>query len=91
VKYVKPGCYVEIVFACVIWVFFLLKKMACFDQSYQFCSVLPEMAETFHTNSKNRTKQNNFSSHFKSRSVPDFSAKFRSKRSGFIPYVPFRS
>jgi hypothetical protein len=26
VKYVKPGCYVEIVFACVIWVFFLLKK-----------------------------------------------------------------
>jgi hypothetical protein len=30
-------------------------------------------------------------SHFKSRSVPDFSAKFHSERSCFIPHVPFRS
>jgi hypothetical protein len=29
--------------------------------------------------------------HFKSRSVPDFSAKFRPECSGFIPRVPFRS
>jgi hypothetical protein len=36
-------------------------------------------------------KTEQFSSHFKSRSVPDFSAKFRPERSGFIPHVPFRS
>jgi hypothetical protein len=29
--------------------------------------------------------------HFKSRSVLDFSAKFRAECSGFIPHVPFRS
>jgi len=40
---------------------------------------------------KKRNKTEQFSSHFKSRSVPDFSAKFRSERSGFIPHVPFRS
>jgi hypothetical protein len=38
---------------------------------------------------RNKTKQ--ISSHFKSRSVPDFSAKFRPERSGSIPHVPFRS
>jgi len=38
---------------------------------------------------RNKTKQ--FSSHFKSRSVPDFSAKFRPECSNFIPHVPFRS
>jgi len=35
-------------------------------------------------------KMEQISSHFKSRSVPDFSAKFRLERSGFIPHVPFR-
>ena len=32
-----------------------------------------------------------FSSHFKSRSVLDFSAKFQPEYSDFIPHVPFRS
>ena len=36
-------------------------------------------------------KTEQISSHFKSRSIPDFSAKFRPERSGFIPHVPFRS
>jgi hypothetical protein len=36
-------------------------------------------------------KTEQISSHFKSRSVPDFSAKFRPERSGSIPHVPFRS
>ena len=40
---------------------------------------------------KKRNKTEQFLSHFKSRSVPDFSAKFRPERSGFIPHVPFRS
>ena len=40
---------------------------------------------------KKRNKTEQISSHFKSRSVPDFSAKFRPKCSGFIPHVPFRS
>jgi len=40
---------------------------------------------------KKRNKTEQISSHFKSRSVPDFSAKFRPERSGFIPHVPFRS
>jgi len=63
-------------------------------QSCQFRSVPSEMAEIFHTNSKNGTKRNKteqISSHFKSRSVPDFSVKFRPERSGSIPHVPFRS
>jgi hypothetical protein len=38
---------------------------------------------------KNKTEQ--ILSHFKSWSILDFSAKFRPKRSGFIPHVPFRS
>jgi hypothetical protein len=38
---------------------------------------------------RNKTKQ--FLSHFKSRSVPDFSAKFWPECSGFILYVPFCS
>jgi len=38
---------------------------------------------------QNKTEQS--SSHFKSWSVSDFSAKFRLERSGFIPHVPFRS
>jgi len=37
---------------------------------------------------KKRNKTEQFSSHFKSRSVPDFSAKFQPERSGFIPHVP---
>jgi hypothetical protein len=40
---------------------------------------------------KKRNKTEQISSHFKSRSVPDFSAKFRPKRSGSIPHVPFHS
>jgi hypothetical protein len=40
---------------------------------------------------KKQNKTEQISSHFKSRSVPDFSAKFRPERSGFIPHVPFRS
>jgi len=56
-----------------------------FNQGCQFRSVSSGMAETFHTNSKNETKQNNF------HPVPDFSTKFRPERSGFIPHVPFRS
>jgi 3-isopropylmalate dehydratase small subunit len=40
---------------------------------------------------KKRNKTEQISSHFKSRSVPDFSAKFRPKCSGSIPHVPFRS
>jgi hypothetical protein len=40
---------------------------------------------------KKRNKTEQFSSHFKSRPVPDFSAKFRPEHSGFIPHVPFRS
>jgi hypothetical protein len=36
-------------------------------------------------------KTEQISSHFQSQSVPDFSAKFRPERSGFIPHVPFRS
>ena len=40
---------------------------------------------------KKRNKTEQISSHFKSRSVPDFSDKFHPERSGFIPYVPFRS
>jgi hypothetical protein len=36
-------------------------------------------------------KTEQISSHFKSRSVLDFSAKFRPERSGFIPHVPFCS
>jgi hypothetical protein len=40
---------------------------------------------------KKQNKTEQISSHFKSRSVPDFSAKFRPERSGSIPHVPFRS
>ena len=40
---------------------------------------------------KKRNKTEQISSHFKSRSVPDFSAKFRPERSGSIPHIPFRS
>ena len=36
-------------------------------------------------------KTEQFSSHFKSRSVPDFSAKFQPERFGFILHVPFHS
>jgi len=36
-------------------------------------------------------KTEQISSHFKSRSVPDFSAKFHPERSSSIPHVPFRS
>jgi len=36
-------------------------------------------------------KTEQISSHFKSRSVPDFSAKFHPERFCFIPHVPFRS
>jgi hypothetical protein len=59
VKYVKPGCFVENFSACVIWVFFK-RKMVCLNQGCQFYSVSSRMVETFHTNSKNKTKQNNF-------------------------------
>jgi hypothetical protein len=34
--------------------------MRTFEQGCQFRSVSPEMIETFHTNSKNGTKRNNF-------------------------------
>jgi hypothetical protein len=64
------------------------------NQGCQFRSVSPGMAEMFHTNSyqfKKRNKTEQISSHFKSRSVPDFSAKFHPERSGFIPHVSFRS
>jgi len=40
---------------------------------------------------KKRNKTEQILSHFKSRSVLNFSAKFRPERSGFIPHVPFRS
>jgi hypothetical protein len=40
---------------------------------------------------KKQNKTEQISYHFKSRSVPDFSAKFHPVRSGFIPYIPFRS
>jgi hypothetical protein len=36
-------------------------------------------------------KMEQISSHFKSRSVPDFSDKFRLEHFGFIPHVPFCS
>ena len=39
---------------------------------------------------KKRNKTEQISSHFKSRPVPEIPAKFRPKRSGFIPVVPFR-
>jgi hypothetical protein len=40
---------------------------------------------------KKQSKTEQISSHFKSRSIPDFSAKFRLECFGFIPHVPFRS
>jgi hypothetical protein len=40
---------------------------------------------------KKRNKTEQILSYFKSRSVPDFSAKFHQERSGFIPHIPFRS
>jgi len=40
---------------------------------------------------KKRNKTEKISSHFKSRSVSDFSAKFRPERFDFIPHVSFRS
>jgi hypothetical protein len=58
-----------------------------FNQGCQFHSVSPGMTETFHINSK----KEQFSSHFKSRSVPDFSVKFQPERSGSIPHISFRS
>jgi len=64
------------------------------DQGCQFRSVLSGMTETFHTNSNQFKKQNKTEqilSHFKSRSIPDFSAKFHPECSDFIPHVPFRS
>jgi hypothetical protein len=78
----------------MIFLIFKLKNIAKIDtlyQGYQFRSVSPGMAETFHTNSKNRIKWNKFHLIFKSRSAPDFSAKFHPERSGVIPHVPFRS
>jgi hypothetical protein len=39
---------------------FFKKRLRSADQGCQFRSVSPEMTETFHTNSKNRTKQNKF-------------------------------
>ena len=40
---------------------------------------------------KKQKKMEQFASHFKSRSVPDFLAKVCPERSGFIQHVPFRS
>ena len=39
---------------------------------------------------KKQNKTEQISSHFKSRPVPEILAKFRPKRSSFIPVVPFR-
>jgi hypothetical protein len=54
---------------------------------FNFVPFCPEWPKHFVTIQK--TKQ--FSSHFKSRSVPDFSAKFRPKYSSFISHVLFWS
>jgi type IV secretory pathway VirB3-like protein len=40
---------------------------------------------------KKQNKTEQISSHFKSRSVPDFSAKFRPEHSSFVPHISFRS
>jgi hypothetical protein len=52
-----------------------LSTRACYSRLLiLFCFVSSEMAETFHTNSKNKTEQ--FSSHFKSRSILIFRINF---------------
>jgi hypothetical protein len=53
-----------------------------------FCSVQKGRNISYQFKNQNKTEQ--FSSYFKSRSVPDFSAKFQPECSGFIPHVPFR-
>jgi len=51
-------------------------------------SILFHLEWLKHSVSIQKTEQN--SSHFKSRFVPDFSAKFYLERSGFISHVSFR-
>jgi len=55
-----------------------------------FVSFRPEWSKYF-VQFKKRNKTEQFSSHFKSQSVPDFPDKFRPECSDFILHVPFQT
>ena len=57
--------------------------------SIPFCFIRNDWNIPYQFKKRNKIKQ--ISSHFKSQSVSDLSAKFRPERSSFIPHVPFRS
>ena len=56
----KIGSLFITVFSTIITTKFSCKFNVCHNQGCQFRSIFSGMAETFHTNSKNKTKRNNF-------------------------------